>query len=69
MATSRRASGEHGDGRPAATSTETAREWGQRMAQQAPNWSEEKWQRVATLLGVSFTNAGKENDDAEESEG
>lgn len=68
MVTSRRASGEHGDGRSATTSTETAREWGQRMAQQAPNWSEEKWQRVATLLGVRFTHAGMGNDDAGESE-
>jgi len=38
------------------------------MAQQAPNWSEEKWQRVATLLGVRFTHAGMGNDDAGESE-
>lgn len=48
--------------------TETAREWGHRLARESPHWSEEKWQRVATLLGIRFTNIGKATDDVEELE-
>jgi hypothetical protein len=29
-----------------------AREWGRRQAAASPPWSEEKWRRVAALLGM-----------------
>ena len=32
-------------------------EWGRRQAADSPPWSEEKWQRVSTLLGLRFTSA------------
>ncbi|MFF9506320.1 hypothetical protein ACF1BU_02790 [Streptomyces sp. NPDC014724] len=32
----------------------TAREWGRIQAAKAPAWSEERWQRVSTLLGLEF---------------
>jgi hypothetical protein len=32
----------------------SAREWGRRQAAASPVWSEEKWQRVATLLGIQW---------------
>lgn len=31
----------------------SAREWGRRQAEQSPRWSDEKWQRVAAVLGAS----------------
>ncbi|GAA3447793.1 hypothetical protein Pve01_50030 [Planomonospora venezuelensis] len=30
----------------------SAREWGKRQAARSPRWSDEKWQRIATLFGV-----------------
>lgn len=68
MARSRRASREQDPCRSASMTTETAREWGHRLARESPHWSEEKWQRVATLLGIRFTNIGKATDDVEELE-
>jgi hypothetical protein len=32
----------------------SAQEWGRRQAAASPVWSEEKWQRVATLLGIQW---------------
>ncbi len=32
----------------------SARGWGRRQAAASPVWSEEKWQRVATLLGIRW---------------
>jgi hypothetical protein len=32
----------------------SAQEWGRRQATASPAWSEEKWQRVATLLGIRW---------------
>jgi hypothetical protein len=32
----------------------SAQEWGRRQAAASPAWSEEKWQRVATLLGIRW---------------
>jgi hypothetical protein len=32
-----------------------AREWGQRQAATSPRWSEEKWRRVAALLGMKLS--------------
>jgi hypothetical protein len=32
----------------------SAQEWGRRQAAASPAWSEEKWQRVATLLGIQW---------------
>ena len=34
-----------------------AREWGRRQAAASPRWSEEKWQRIAALLGMRLTPA------------
>lgn len=39
-----------------------AREWGRRQAARAPRWSEEKWNRVAVILGVRFTKADQSRD-------
>jgi hypothetical protein len=33
----------------------SAREWGRRQAAASPVWSEEKWQRIGTILGIEFT--------------
>jgi len=33
-------------------------EWAQQQAALAPEWSEEKWQRVARILGVEFVPTG-----------
>jgi hypothetical protein len=30
----------------------SAQEWGKQQAARSPRWSEEKWQRIATVLGV-----------------
>lgn len=32
----------------------SAQEWGRRQAAASPVWSEEKWQRVAALLGIRW---------------
>ncbi|MCA1605997.1 MAG: hypothetical protein LC775_11110 [Acidobacteria bacterium] len=32
----------------------SAQEWGRRQAAASPAWSEEKWQRVAILLGIRW---------------
>lgn len=32
----------------------SAQEWGRRQAAVSPVWSEEKWQRVAALLGIRW---------------
>jgi hypothetical protein len=31
-----------------------AREWGQRQAAASPKWTEEKWRRVAAVLGMEL---------------
>jgi hypothetical protein len=31
-----------------------AREWGQRQAAASPKWSEDKWRRVAAVLGMEL---------------
>ena len=36
----------------------SAQEWGRRQAAASPAWSEEKWQRVATLLGIRWLPSG-----------
>lgn len=48
---------------PGNTRRETAREWGRRQAQASPQWSEEKWQRVATLLGIRFMQVRTDGND------
>lgn len=37
----------------------SAQEWGRRQAAASPAWSEEKWQRVATLLGIRWLPSGE----------
>jgi hypothetical protein len=32
----------------------SAQEWGRRQAAASPVWSEEKWQRIAALLGIRW---------------
>jgi len=32
-----------------------ARAWGKRQAARSPRWSDAKWNRIATLMGVTFT--------------
>lgn len=32
----------------------SAREWGRQQAAASPRWSEDKWQRVAALLGMQL---------------
>jgi hypothetical protein len=32
----------------------SAQEWGRRQAATSPAWSEEKWQRIAALLGIRW---------------
>lgn len=34
-----------------------AREWGRRQAAASPPWSEEKWRRVAAILGMEIAPA------------
>jgi hypothetical protein len=43
-----------------------AREWGQRQAAVSPRWTEEKWRRVATVLGMELapTSPAKEQTDS-----
>ena len=42
-------------------------EWGRRQAAASPVWSEEKWQRVATLLGIRWLpSAESEASDSDE---
>lgn len=31
-----------------------AREWGRRQAAASPRWSEDKWRRVAAILGMKL---------------
>ena len=46
------------------------REWGRRQAASSPCWSEDKWRRVAAILGMELaTPAPAENrDDAQPAE-
>jgi hypothetical protein len=37
----------------------SAQEWGRRQAAASPAWSEEKWQRVARLLGIRWLPSGE----------
>ena len=37
----------------------SAQEWGRRQAAASPVWSEEKWQRVAKLLGIRWLPGDK----------
>lgn len=34
--------------------SEDAISWGKRQAEQAPTWTEEKWQRIAAILGMTI---------------
>ncbi len=34
----------------------SAREWGKRQAAASPPWSEDKWRRIATLLGMQLAS-------------
>jgi hypothetical protein len=45
----------------------SAREWGKRQAAASPPWTEAKWQRIATLLGMQLASppADTEQRDAE----
>jgi hypothetical protein len=36
-----------------------AREWGQRQAAASPRWTEEKWRRIAALLGMRLAPASQ----------
>jgi hypothetical protein len=35
----------------------SAQEWGRRQAAASPVWSEEKWQRIAALLGIRWLSS------------
>jgi len=43
-----------------------AREWGQRQAATSPRWTEEKWKRVAALLGMELAPAPQTPGQAED---
>jgi hypothetical protein len=42
-----------------------AREWGQRQAAASPRWTEEKWRRVAAILGVELAPASSAKEQEE----
>jgi len=42
-----------------------AREWGQRQAAVSPRWPEEKWRRVAALLGMELAPTPPKKEQAE----
>ncbi|MCO5968527.1 hypothetical protein [Actinoallomurus soli] len=39
-----------------------AQEWGKRQAAQSPRWTDQKWERVATILGVAINPTDPEQD-------
>lgn len=38
--------------------------WGKERAQESPCWCEQKWQRVALLMGVEFIEGARDADAA-----
>jgi hypothetical protein len=42
-----------------------AREWGQRQAAASPPWTEEKWRRVAAVLGMELAPTPRGNEQAD----
>ncbi|MCO5996044.1 hypothetical protein [Actinoallomurus rhizosphaericola] len=46
-----------------------AQEWGKRQAARSPRWTDQKWERIATILGVAINPADpelKQDDEATE---
>jgi hypothetical protein len=42
-----------------------AREWGQRQAAASPKWTEERWRRVAAVLGMELAPTPPRNEQPE----
>lgn len=40
----------------------TPAEWGRAQAQNAPEWTEERWARVSSILGVEMTPNERRHD-------